>query len=150
MFYNNIMEIFEYSDEDLIRVDTDSKKHFPKESISFKSTLKIKKNVNYARKIRNRENEILSFQLRLDELKESILFIVTDDIFLWNIPSESILIENVEYNSIDSFINSVIHELKMVVTNLRAYDSHQAESFKTDLINEIPVNSKILELVNNI
>jgi hypothetical protein len=137
-----------YSDNDLKRLDNQAKLYFP--GIKYRSTYKIKTSLVYAHRIRNRENEILSFQMRMDELKELILFIISSDISNWNIGNEPILIENVEYQSIDSFINSVIHELKMVVTNLRAYDSHQAELFKTDLINEIPDNSKILELVNNI
>ena len=54
-----------YSDDDLIRLDTEAKKY----NFKYRSTYKIKKNLGYARRIRNIENEILSFQMRMDELK---------------------------------------------------------------------------------
>ena len=57
----------EYTDAELQRLDTEAKHHFPTKN--FKSTLKIKKNESYARRIRNRENDILAFQMRLDEIK---------------------------------------------------------------------------------
>ena len=128
----------QYSDNDLIRLDLDSKKHFPKECISFKSTLKIKNNVNYARRIRNRENEILSFQLRLDELKENILFI--NDVFLWDLPPEPILIDNVEYRNIDSYINTLLLELKIIFTHLKNCDNSSANFFKITTLEELLIN----------
>ena len=143
----------QYSDNDLIRLDLDSKKHFPKECISFKSTLKIKNNVNYARRIRNRENEILSFQLRLDELKENILFIVSDNIFLWDLPPEPILIDNVEYRNIDSYINTLLLELKIIFTHLKNYDSSSANFFKLTILEELEKNKSpefILNYINSI
>ena len=63
-----------YSDEDLNRLDTDVKRHFPNNV--YKSTLKIKNNPNYAKRISNRENEIMTFDMRLNDLKTSILFII--------------------------------------------------------------------------
>ena len=134
-----------YSDNDLKRLDSQAKMYFPE--IKYRSTYKIKTSLVYAHRIRNRENEILSYQMRMDELKELVLFMINSDISNWNIGNEPILIENVEYQSIDSFINSVIHELKMVVVNLRIHDSHQAESFKTDLLNEINGNVKFTDLI---
>ena len=56
---------------------------------------------------------------------------------LWNLGNEPLLIGNVEYRNLDSFINSTIHELKIVLSHLRAYDSYSAELFKTNLLNEI-------------
>ena len=73
----------------------------------------------------------------MDELKEIILFIVNSDMCNWNIGNESLLIENVEYQTVDSFVQSVINELKMVLVNLRNYDIHAAETFKTDLIQNL-------------
>ena len=124
-----------YSDDDLMRLDNSAKLHYP--DIKYRSTYKIKKNLGYARRIRNRENEILSFQMRMDELKEVVLYIVNSEMHLWNLGNEPLLIENVEYRNLDSFINSTIHELKMVLSHLRAYDSYLAELFKTNLLNEI-------------
>ena len=121
----------QYSDNDLKRLDTEAKLYYP--DIKFRSTYKIKTSLVYALRIRNRENEILSFQMRMDELKEQILFIISSDISNWEINDEPVLIENVEYRNIDSFIKSVLHELKVVVINMRVYDSHAAEIFKIDL-----------------
>jgi len=137
----------EYSDNDLIRLDTEAKLHYP--DIKYRSTYKIKKNLSYARRIKNRENEILSFQMRMDELKELILFINTSDMLNWDLGNEPIFIENIEYPSMDSFIRSVIHELKRVILNLRSYDSYSAELFKTDLLKLIE-QSQLLELLKNI
>jgi len=130
-----------YSDDDLIRLDNSVKIYFP--NIRYRSTYKIKKNLNYARRIRNRENEILSFQMRMDELKELIFYILNTEMYLWDLGNEPLLIENVEYQSVESFIQSTIHELKMVLVNLRAYDSHVAEQFKTHLIYSIQEMNKI-------
>jgi len=124
-----------YSDEQLIRLDSDVKKHFPNNQ--YKSTYKIKKNVNYAKRIRNRENEILSFQMRLEELKTNILFAIESDIFSWSLDAEPILIDNIEYPNITSYMNAILHELKLIMINLRHYDLNSAEYFKKTLIDSI-------------
>ena len=124
-----------YSDNDLKRLDTGAKLHFPE--IKYRSTYKIKKNLSYARRIRNRENEILSFNMRMDELRETILYIINSEMYLWNLSPEPIIIENVEYNSIQSFIQSTVHELKMVLSNLRTYDPTTVDLFKNDLLHII-------------
>jgi hypothetical protein len=138
----------EYSDNDLKRLDAQAKMYFPE--TKYRSTYKIKTSLVYAQRIRNRENEILSFEMRITELKELIVYIINVDMLNWNIGTEPLLIENVEYQSIDSFINSVIHELKLVVANLRAYDSHLAELCKRDLLTDINGNARFLEFVGNI
>jgi hypothetical protein len=140
-----------YSDDDLKRLDSEAKKF----NLKYRSCYKIKKNLSYARRIRNRENEILSFQMRLDELKEMVYYIIQSEMYLWNLGTEPILIENVEYRTLDSFINSVIHELKMVLINLSAYDQHSAESFKStflstvrELIQNVSQTNNLLNLIN--
>jgi hypothetical protein len=130
-----------YSDEILIRLDAEVKKHFPNNQ--YKSTYKIKKNVNYARRIRNRENEILSFQMRLEELKTNILFAVESDIFLWSLDAEPILIDNIQYDNISSYMDAILHELKLIIINLRIYDLNSAEYFKKTLLEEIQQNDNI-------
>jgi hypothetical protein len=104
----------------------------------------------YAQRIRNRENEILSFELRITELKQLLIYIIDVDMLNWNLGLEPLLIENVEYQSISSFINSVIHELKLVIANLRAYDSNLAEVIKREILTAISGNPKILELVGSV
>jgi len=121
-----------YSDDHLIRLDNQAKIYFP--TIKYRSTYKIKKNLSYARRIRNRENEILSFQMRMDELKELIKLIIHSEMYLWNLDNEPIIVENITYNSIDSFVNSTIHELKLVLINLKTYDPYSANLFKQDLL----------------
>ena len=123
-----------YTDTELIRLDTEAKFHFPNKN--FKSTYKIKKNETYARRIRNRENEILSFQMRMDEIKASILTIIEDNIMSWNL-TESIVIENVEYRNFNSYVNSIIHELKILYLNLKTYSEFESNCFKTTFISEI-------------
>jgi hypothetical protein len=138
----------EYSDNDLKRLDSQAKLYFPE--IKYRSTYKIKKSLVYAQRIRNRENEILSFEMRISELKQLLIYIIDVDMLNWNLGLEPLLIENVEYQSISSFINSVIHELKLVIANLRAYDSNLAEVIKREILTAISGNPKILELVGSI
>jgi hypothetical protein len=121
----------QYSDEDLQRLDLEAKRFYP--GIKYRSTYKIKKNLAYARRIKNRENEIMVYQMRLDEIKELLLFIVESDMGSWEISNETVLIENVEYASINAFIDSVLRELKIIIISLRAHEPYLVESFKSEL-----------------
>jgi hypothetical protein len=122
-----------YPDEILLRLDSDIKKYLP--NIKFKSTLKIKKNPDYARRIRNRENEILSYQTRITEIKDSIIFIIESNMISWNI--SNILIDNTEYINCNTYINSLLYELKILLRNLNLYDNHSGNIFKTELMSDI-------------
>ena len=128
------MTRIQYSDDDLLRLDSEAKKHFPNNN--FKSCYKIKKNLNYSMRIRNRENEILSYQMRLDEIKTNILVITDSDAFLWDF-EEPILIDTIEYQNINSYLHSMIHEFKLIITALRRYDPDSAEYCKRMLIESI-------------
>jgi len=134
----------EYTDVELTRLDIEAKLHFPDKN--FKSTLKIKKNETYARRIRNRENDILSFQMRLDEIKMTILTIIDDDILSWNL-TEPILIENVEYDSIQGYINSIIHELKILFLNLKSYSLFESNCYKQSFLEHINTRCKYFEKI---
>jgi hypothetical protein len=140
----------QYSDELLTRLDTDVKKYIP--HLKFKSTLKIKKNPDYARRIRNRENEILNYQTRIQEIRESIIIALDSDILSWTI--SNILIDNVEYLSPQSYVNSIIYELKILLRNLTFMDQFSGSSLKTEIITQLNDTSesntktKILELIN--
>ena len=125
-----------YTDTELTRLDTQAKLHFPDKN--FKSCLKIKHNENYAKRIKNRENEILAYQMRLDEIKTIILTIIEDDIISWNLTN--IVIENVEYRTFMDYLNLIIHELKILFLNLKSYSLFEAACFKTNFINEIKQN----------
>ena len=141
-----------YSDEILTRLDQDVKKYLP--NVKFKSTLKIKKNPDYARRIRNRENEILSYQTRISEIKESIILSIESDIVSWNIAN--ILIDNTEYINTNTYINSLLYELKILLRNLNIYDNNSGNIFKKELIEHIQTmenneskNKIIKELIYN-
>ena len=140
----------QYSDELLERLDIDVKKYFPQ--IKFKSTLKIKKNPDYARRIRNRENEILNYQTRIQEIRDSILIAVDSDILSWNI--SNICIENVEYLNVKSYINSITYELKILLRNLTFMDNFSGNSLKMEILTQLNNTSdsitrnKIIELIN--
>ena len=135
-----------YTDLDLARLDAEAKHHFP--NIRYSSTLKISKNINYAKRIRNRENEILSFQMRLDELRNCIVIIVESGIM--NLSNEPILIENVEYRSFSSYVNTIIHELKLVYNNLKAYDEFSANIFKENILETLRTFSSTEQLIESI
>ena len=138
----------QYSDELLTRLDSDVKKYCS--HLKFKSTLKIKKNPDYARRIRNRENEILNYQTRINEIRESIIVAIESDILSWII--SNILIDNVEYLSPQSYVNSIIYELKILLRNLTFMDQFYGSSLKTEILtqlnNQVESNTKtkIIEL----
>ena len=129
------MTRIQYSDDDLIRIDTSVKYYFP--DTRYSSTLKIKKNVSYAKKIKNRENEILSFQMRLDELKNTFIDLLAYNVGSWDIGTDPIIIDSVRYSSLQSFIQSSFHEAKIVFTNLKNYCSFYASTFKQTFLEEI-------------
>lgn len=138
-----------YSDIDLTRLDSEVKKYFPK--IKYKSTLKIKKNPNYAKRIRNRENEILAFQLRLDELKNCLFFIINSGLI--NLPNEPILADTIEYNSVSIYIISILYEFKLILTNLNVLDTYQANFLKNEFIADLEnfdLDENIYEIIENI
>jgi uncharacterized CHY-type Zn-finger protein len=123
-----------YTDEDLLRLDTSVKIYFPETRYS--STLKIKKNINYARRIRNRENEILSFQTRMDELKTTIVSFIADGIIFWTL-TEPFIIDGIEFRSIPLYLMEVLGELKLIYSNVKNYDPFTANCFKTGILDEL-------------
>jgi hypothetical protein len=137
----------EYTDKELIRLDTEAKLHFPDKN--FKSTLKIKKNESYARRIRNRENDILTFQMRLDEIKLIVVTIIQDNILSWNL-LDQIVIDNIEYRNINSYIKSIIHELKILFLNLKSYSLFEAKCFKDSFLSEIVSSEYFTNIIRNL
>jgi hypothetical protein len=123
----------EYTDEELQRLDQEAKYYFPE--MRYRSTLKIKKNENYARRIRNRENEILSFQTRLDELKEILLHINNSEMYTWVIGC--FVVDDIEYTSVMRYINTILYEFKLTMINLRNYDTYSESIFKKNILEQI-------------
>ena len=132
----------EYTDTELHRLDTEAKMHFPDKN--FKSTLKIKKNESYARRIRNRENDILTFQMRLDEIKQLILTIIEDNILSWNL-NEPMVIENIEYPDFNAYINSLIRELKILFLHLKTYSLFESNCYKESFLSDINERSELFQ-----
>jgi len=124
----------EYSGDVLKRLDTQVKIYFP--MIKYPSTYRIKISEVYARRVRNRENEIIHYQNRIVQLKGYILFIIESG--MESCPNESIYIENVEYQNVQLFIDRSFHELKMILGYLRIHDTQSVELFKTQLLQETP------------
>ena len=120
-----------YSDEDLTRLDSEAKLYFPE--IRYSSTLKIKKNINYAKRIRNRENEILNFQMYLEELKTKLIIVIESGALLWeNIGT--ITIDSIEYYSIREYITVLLDKMKLVYCSLKSYDVFSATCFKENVM----------------
>jgi hypothetical protein len=122
-----------YSNEILERLDNDAKKHLP--NFKFKSTLKIKNNPDYARRIRNRENEIISYQTRIAEVISGILISIDLDMITWTITN--ILIDNNEYNNSINYINSILYEFRILVRNLNLYEPGSGTNYITELTRNI-------------
>jgi hypothetical protein len=122
----------QYSDEDLIRIDIGVKRYFPE--CRYRSALRIKNHPEYAMRIRNRENEILSYELRIDEIKNNLLILTSINASDWDITN--ILIDNHEYSNIQSYQNQLIYELHLVLRNLNRIDSNLALNYKHDIVLE--------------
>jgi hypothetical protein len=122
-----------YSDEDLLRLDSEVKKYFP--DVRYSSTLKIKKNINYAKRIRNRENEILNYQTYLEELKNKIVIVIESDAFSWE--HFEITVDSVEYYSIHDYVLTVLEKIRSVYRSLYTYDTFSANCFKQNTIEAI-------------
>ena len=129
-----------YSDNDLNRLDTEAKIHYPE--IRYSSTLKIKKNINYAKRIRNRENEILSYQTYIEELKNKILVIVESDSLSWE-PFGAITIDSVEFHSIKDYVLTLLQKIKTVYVSLNNYDHFSASCFKESMILSMELYSEV-------
>lgn len=137
----------EYTDEELTRLDNNAKYYYPE--IKYKSTLRIKKDPSYARRIRNRENEITSFHMRLNELKNNILIAVESRLLSWNIIGPFV-VDLIEYSSINSYIKSMIYELQIVLLNLKNHEPDNARIFKQELLEEIDTDNEIYRLISQI
>jgi hypothetical protein len=135
-----------YTDLELLRLDTEAKIHCP--DSNFKSTLKIKNNEAYARRIKNRENAVMALELRLNELKDLLLNIVESNMLEWENPNEPIVIENIEYHGIHGYVNSVLHDLRSLFSHLKEYSQFEANCFKTTLLELIPNTHTLYNKIN--
>ena len=129
-----------YSDQDLLRLDAEAKHHYPE--IRYSSTLKIKKNINYAKRIRNRENEILSYQTYIEELKNKVLVIIESDSLSWE-PFGSITIDSVEFQSVRDYVLTLLQKIKSIYISLNNYDHFSANCFKESALISMELYSEV-------
>jgi hypothetical protein len=127
----------QYTDDDLKRLDEGAKKA----GFKYKSTLKIKHNPTYIIRIRNRENEIRNYELRLNEIKQSIKIGLDTQMLEWEYIGP-LFIENVNYSSPYNFIYQHIREYNIIIQSLNNLSRENAEYYKDEMI-------KILESVPN-
>lgn len=136
----------QYSDNDLIRLDYSIKKYYPEKK--FSSTLKIKRNIGYALKVRDRENDILSYQTLLQETKTLIINLIESGIFTSGI-NEQISIGNESFIGIDDYILHLLEKTNILYNTLKEIDSFWANSFKIDFLENLErYDSQIIEIKN--
>jgi hypothetical protein len=88
--------------------------------------------------------------MRLQEIKITIITIITDEILSWNL-NEPLVIENIEYTNFMDYVQSIIHELKIIFLNLKVYSPFEANCFKNNFISEINQQSEyFLDIVNRL
>ena len=87
--------------------------------------------------------------MRLDEIKVCILTIIDDNILSWNL-TETLIIDNIEYRNFTSYVNSIIHELKILFLNLKTYSPFEANCFKTSFLSDIHNRSEYFKSIVSI
>jgi hypothetical protein len=123
-----------YSDQVLQRLDNSIKKHYPETKVS--STLKIKRNMAYASRVRNLENDIITYQTLLEESKNTILDLIESGILMAGI-LEQINVGSEVFSSIDDFLLHLLEKVSMVYNSLKAIDSFWASCFKIDFLEKL-------------
>jgi len=141
---NDPMTRTPYTDDQLNRLDKMAKYHFPEKKYS--STLKIKQNKVYAKRIYNRENEILSYEMRLDELKTSLFVVIESGLCF--VYTEPIIIGNYQYQSIYAYTLAILHEIKLIFRNLQSIDTFSSSIFKKTIIEDLEKNSNLYTLLH--
>ncbi len=118
----------QYSDTTLNNLDISVKKHT---NLKFSSTLKIKRNMSYARAVRDRENNIISYQTLLDENKNLIIILIESGILG---TSGNIFIGDENFNNPDEYLVYLLEKVNAIYNALKDLDPTSANSFKTDFI----------------
>jgi hypothetical protein len=101
----------QYSDKQLQRLDQLAKEYLP---IRYRSTLKIKKDPRYYRRIQLESNEITVFQMRYSELR-SLLLSAFEVYMEVDFP---FVVEGFEYSSFREYTRLLIMELQAVIRRL--------------------------------
>ena len=137
----------QYSDEDLQRLDLSLKKYYPETKYS--STLKIKRNLGYARKVRDRENNIITYQTLLEETKLLILNLIDSGIFISGI-SEQISVGNENFLSTDDYLIHLLEKVNVIYNTLKEIDNFWAMAFKIDFLENLEHHDTKITQIKNI
>jgi hypothetical protein len=124
----------QYSDSLLNRLDHSIKKFYP--DIKVSSTLKIKRNMGYARKVRDRENEILSYQTLLDELKEKVMYLIDSGLLSMGI-NEHLTVNNETYLNAEDYILKLLDKINVIYDLLKELDHFWAETYRNDFLESL-------------
>jgi hypothetical protein len=124
----------QYSDNDLVRLDSSLKKHFPDQK--FSSTLKIKRNIDYAKRVRDRENDIITYQTLLNETKMLIVNLIESGILVSGI-NENIQVGNETFISTDEYVLYLLDKINVIYDFLKGIDLFWANSFKIDFLDTL-------------
>ena len=110
-----------YTDEELTRLDELAKCY----GYKYRSTLKIKKNRNYIRRIQERQNIVSTLECRLSEITQNIEYILENNIFDWE-DSGYFTIHNTTYTNFRMYIAENLTEYRIRIRSLQRYDNDSA------------------------
>jgi hypothetical protein len=136
----------QYSDTILENLDLFVKK----QNLKFSSTLKIKRNISYAKAVRDRENDIISYQTLLEENKNLIVVLIESGLIGM---SGSIHIDGENFNNVDEYLLYLLEKTNAIYNTLKDLDIFWAETFKTEFLEQLNVYTgngvkNIIEFVN--
>ena len=117
-------------------------------------------NINEAlSNFKNKKTAMLGFTEPFRNFPENIFEQIeyTDKTWKWYYDENKLLLEplfvdNVEYPDVNSYINSILYELKLIIISLKNYDLHSVECYKINLISDIESfnNQSSLEQIEKI
>ena len=105
----------EYSDYDLQRLDKEAKKN----GYKFRSTFKIKNNSNYLKRIKRRANTIAAYELRINEILDSLKIALEANILILK---EPIIVDDIQWRSPKEYVKTLVREIKNLLSLLNNLD----------------------------
>ena len=127
----------QYNDKQLKRLDQLAKCYCPE--TRYRSTLKIKNDPRYYRRIQQESNELAAFQMRYSELRMMMLTafeVYTPD------SDFSFMVEEHEYNSLQDYITVLVRELRIIISHMVRLGINQNDLTRP-IINDINTNTTL-------
>jgi hypothetical protein len=118
----------QYSDTTLNNLDNLVKQKCEKR---YSSTLKIKRNVSYARTVRDQENDIITYQTLLEENRNLVINLIESGIF--NLTG-SVYINGENFDGIGEYLVYLLEKINVIYNTLKALDPFWAGVFKTEFL----------------